>query len=286
MADSLKVRTAVGLCLIAGISGLMALDAWSGFGYGAIALCVALTGVGLWEYARMAQSAGPVATAPLVLSGVLYTAVKGLGYQLDPRLHEALPLIAVAGAYWVFFSCLSGAPSLARFRGLCATAFGFFYLPFLGGFALDVRFLDVARVGEAGFYYVITIAKGTDVFAYYFGKFLGRRKIVPSVSPGKTGAGFVGAIVGGVCITCGFAAYTSLGEFLPLALAPGVGIVMALIVVSGDLIESFIKRSAEVKDSAQLLPNFGGVLDIVDSVLVAAPPVHFLLWVLIARSGA
>ena len=160
---------------------------------------------------------------------------------------------------------------------MTASLFGFFYLPFLGGFALDVRFLETAGVGAPGFYYVIAIAKGTDIFAYYFGKLMGRRKIVPSVSPGKTGAGFVGAVVGGAVITTGFCAWTTMGQVLPIAVAPGVGILMALVVISGDLIESFIKRSVEVKDSANLLPNFGGVLDIIDSVLIAAPPVYFVL---------
>ena len=55
---------------------------------------------------------------------------------------------------------------------------------------------------------------------------------------------------------------------------------MSLIVISGDLIESFIKRSVAVKDSASLLPEFGGVLDIIDSVVIAAPPVYFLLLLL------
>ena len=67
-----------------------------------------------------------------------------------------------------------------------------------------------------------------------------------------------------------------------MPLSPGVGIVMALVGISGDLIESFIKRSVEVKDSAQLLPNFGGVLDIIDSILIASPPVFFLLIGLLA----
>jgi CDP-diglyceride synthetase len=276
VADSLKVRTVIGLCLIGAISALMYGDHATGHGYGAIVLCAALTGGGLLEYGRMARNAGPVQDRVLLGFGVLYTLLKGLGYELDERLHLLLPAVAIAFAYTVFFRLLRGSPSMDRYQGMTATAFGFFYIPFLGGFALDVRFLDVAGVGAPGFYYVIAIAKGTDIFAYYFGKLMGRRKIVPSVSPGKTGAGFVGAVIGGAVITCGFQATTAIGDLLPLALAPGVGVLMALIVISGDLIESFLKRSVQVKDSANLLPNFGGVLDIIDSVLIAAPPVFFL----------
>jgi phosphatidate cytidylyltransferase len=287
MADSMKVRTGIGLCLIAGISGLMYLDHSTGHGWGAIALSIALTGLALWEYARMTGAFG-VPMKTLIVFGLAYTTVKGLSYEVDPKFAQLLGPIAILFMYGVFFSLLRGAPSKKRFHGMTATAFGFFYIPFLAGFSLDARFIETGLqgvpvgVGEAAFYYVIAIAKGTDIFAYFFGKTMGRRKIIPSVSPGKTGAGFVGALVGGTVITAGFCHFTSLGSVLPMPLSPGVGIVMALVGISGDLIESFIKRSVEVKDSAQLLPNFGGVLDIIDSILIASPPVFFLLIGLLA----
>lgn len=275
MADSLKVRTAIGLCLIVAIASLMGFDHWSGHGYGAIGIAVLLVAAGLVEYGRMAEGAGPIAKRTLMVFGVAFVVLKGLAYELDERLHLLEAPLAMAFAYTVFFGCLLGSPSLDRFRGMTATGFGFFYIPLLAGFALDARFLP--GVGEAAFYYVIAISKGTDIFAYYFGKTLGKRKIVPSVSPGKTGAGFVGALVGGAVITTGFAAWTPIGTVLPVPLAVGVGILMALVGISGDLIESFIKRSVAIKDSANLLPNFGGILDIIDSILIAAAPTYFLL---------
>jgi phosphatidate cytidylyltransferase len=276
MADSVKVRTTIGAILIAAIVGLLSLDHWTGHGYGVIILATSLTAAGLLEFTRMVAPMGPGPAASLVLAGAAYTAAKGLGYELDARLHQALAPIAIVYAYALFFAALKGAPTLPRFQGLCAAAFGFFYIPYLGGFALDARFEDPS-VGEAAFMYVVAIAKGTDICAYFAGKSFGRTKVVPSVSPGKTTAGFVGAVVGGALITCAFARWSSLGGLLPLPLAPGVGIVMALVVISGDLIESFMKRAAAVKDSAKLLPGFGGVLDVVDSVIIAAPVVAWTL---------
>ena len=105
------------------------------------------------------------------------------------------------------------------------------------------------------------------------------------MSPGKTTAGFVGAVAGGALITSAFAAWSPVGALLPLALAPGAGVLLALVVISGDLIESFIKRSVAVKDSAKLLPGFGGVLDIVDSVMIAAPAVYGLFFLLSLRAA-
>lgn len=282
MADSIKVRTTIGSILIVAISGLVYLDHWSGHGWGAITLAVLLVAAGLGEYARMAGTLAPVPTKALVAAGAAYMILKGLAYELDPRLHAFQGPLVIAFAYGLFFLSLRGAPSEERFRGLALTAFGFFYLPFLGGYALDARFLEVAvpdmpAVGGAAFFYTIAVAKGTDIFAYFSGKLLGKTKVVPSVSPGKTVAGFVGAVVGGAVITGAFSHFSSLGQVLPLRLAIGAGMLMALVVISGDLIESFIKRSVAVKDSASLLPNFGGVLDIVDSVVIAAPCVVFLL---------
>lgn len=277
VADSVKVRTAIGACLIAAIVGLLALDRVTGHGWGVVVLCTLLTAAGLREFSLMAAAVGPVPGWSLVAAGAGYTALKGVGHELqDPRLHALLAPLAVLYAYGVFFACLRGAPSLERFRGVTATAFAFFYLPFLGGYALEARFADPA-VGEAAFFYVVAIAKGTDICAYFAGKSLGRTKVVPSVSPGKTQAGFVGAVVGAALITCAFSAWSSLGTLIPLPLAPGVGIVMSLVVISGDLIESFMKRSAAVKDSAKLLPGFGGVLDVVDSVVIVAPVVVWTL---------
>jgi len=283
MADSMRVRIAIGLPLIGAIVGLLAADRATGHAWGVVTIAVLLVGAGLVEFGRLAQSVGPVPTAGLALAGAVTVAIKGLAYELDPRLHALVPAVAVACAYALFFRALRGAPDGERLRGLTATVFGFVYVAFLGGFALDVRFLP--GVGEAGFFYVVAIAKGTDICAYFAGKLLGKTKVVPSVSPGKTVAGFVGAVLGGAGITCLFAAFSPLGAAVPLPLAPGVGALMALVVISGDLIESFIKRAAAVKDSAALLPNFGGVLDIVDSVVIAAPPVYFLLAGLTALRG-
>ncbi|MGE0713236.1 MAG: phosphatidate cytidylyltransferase [Planctomycetota bacterium] len=290
MADSIKVRIAIGSVLIVAISGLIYLDHATGHGYGAIGIGTLVIAAALLEFGRMAATVAPVPTRTLALCGALYALLKGLGYELDPRLHHLTAPLVVAFLYAVFFLALRGEPREERLRGLALSVFGFVYLPWLAGFALDARFIAAAApgyppVGEAAFFYVIAIAKGTDICAYFAGKLTGKTKFVPSVSPGKTVAGFVGALAGGVLITAAFVQFSALGQVLPWPLVPGVGLVLALVVVSGDLIESFIKRSVAVKDSAALLPSFGGVLDIIDSIVIAAPPVYFLLRALPLLTG-
>jgi phosphatidate cytidylyltransferase len=277
-------RTAIGSVLILIVVGLFAIDEVTGHGYGVILLATGLVTAGLREYAVLARGAGPVsapvAVALMVLGGS-YVALRGLGHELDPRLHLLGTPLALVGAYALFFSCLRGTPSVERFRGLALVCFGFFYVAFLGSYAVELRYVD-PRAGTAAFIYVVAIAKGTDIAAFFSGKAFGRTKLVPSVSPGKTTAGYVGAVCGAVLITILFVELSALGDLVPLPLAPGVGIVMALVVISGDLLESFMKRSAEVKDSARMLPGFGGVLDIVDSVIIAAPAVYYLLYAITA----
>jgi phosphatidate cytidylyltransferase len=277
-------RSAIGACLIAFFVGLLLVDRATGHGWGVLALVGILVGAALREYVLILADVAKVPST-LVLAGVAFVICRGLSHELDPRWGLLQAPVAIGFAYLVFFLSLRGAPSVERFRSLTATAFGFFYVPVLAGYALDIRFLD-AEVGPAAFLYLIAIAKGTDICAYFSGKAFGRTKLVPSVSPGKTTAGFVGAVAGGALITALFAWLSPVGRLLPLAVAPGAGVLLALVVISGDLIESFLKRSVEVKDSAKLLPGFGGILDIVDSVMIAAPPVYALFFLLDLRAGA
>jgi phosphatidate cytidylyltransferase len=114
--------------------------------------------------------------------------------------------------------------------------------------------------------------------AYLVGSWIGKHKMVPQISPGKTWEGFVGAI--------GFSLLASLGlkALLPIQLsvlrwndALVLGFVLSIAAVFGDLAESLLKRGTSVKDSGHALPGIGGVLDLIDSLLFAAPILFFFL---------
>ena len=120
---------------------------------------------------------------------------------------------------------------------------------------------------------ILITVKFTDIGAYFGGRALGRHKLIPWLSPGKTWEGLAcGMVVAGLIAT----AFVPRVANLSLGKAFLFGIVIGGIGQLGDLLESLMKRDAEVKDSSQLIPGFGGVLDVIDSPLLAAPFAYIL----------
>jgi phosphatidate cytidylyltransferase len=171
------------------------------------------------------------------------------------------------------------------------SAFGILYLGGLLGFIVLLRLVGggaTSRDGTMGMLALISLiatVKMSDTGQFWVGRSLGRHKLAPVVSPGKTWEGAVGGVL--------FAVGTSWVVFTVVAdtiVGPGLvdsplmivlfGVVVAAAGIVGDLGESMIKRDAGVKDSSNWLPGFGGVLDMLDSLLVAAPVV-FLFWVVV-----
>jgi phosphatidate cytidylyltransferase len=141
------------------------------------------------------------------------------------------------------------------------------YLGLLGTFILGVRIDGGPWVLLA---FVFTV-KFSDIGAYTFGKLFGRHKLSPRVSPKKTWEGLAGAIFVAALVSVAFAA--GLG-IMKLWLAPLFGACMGGIGQLSDLAESMLKRDAQQKDSSNRVPGFGGILDVVDSLLFAAPAAY------------
>ncbi|MGB5011964.1 MAG: phosphatidate cytidylyltransferase [Candidatus Dechloromonas phosphoritropha] len=130
---------------------------------------------------------------------------------------------------------------------------------------------------------VLAVVWMADVAAYFSGRAFGKRKLAPSISPGKTWEGAIGAAVGvvlyGLALRIGFA-------FAPVSLPLWVFCLLGVTAVSvvGDLFESMLKRQAGIKDSSNVLPGHGGVLDRIDSLTSTLPVVAFL-WLLLRGHG-
>lgn len=118
-----------------------------------------------------------------------------------------------------------------------------------------------------------------DTAAYFAGRAFGKRKLAPMISPGKTLAGLVGALLAAAIWGAVLGHYQVLPG-LSLLVTVAVYVLVAIVSVAGDLAESAVKRQAGVKDSGQLLPGHGGVLDRIDSLIAAAPVFVALLWLL------
>ncbi len=125
---------------------------------------------------------------------------------------------------------------------------------------------------------VMLLVWGADIGAYFFGRRFGKRKLAPRVSPGKSWAGLFGGLLSSLCIALGLAVYFSVPANQIVAVLLGAAVVV-LFSVLGDLTESMFKRQLGIKDSSQLLPGHGGILDRIDS-LTAAVPVFVLLLLL------
>lgn len=158
------------------------------------------------------------------------------------------------------------------------------YVPGLLGYVLRLRALDApavvlgqaGRTFPAGMCWLVTlmlVVCGMDTAAYGFGKAFGRRKLCPSISPGKTVEGAIAGLLAALAITA------AAGHWLGLPLYHGVILGLSLGVVGqlGDLFESMLKRRAGVKDSGAVLPGHGGILDRFDSLLFTAPLAYFYL---------
>ena len=145
-----------------------------------------------------------------------------------------------------------------------ANYFSVIYLGLLSGFCPAVR-IDFGLWPLLMFIFVV---KSADIAAYAIGTPFGRHKIAPEISPGKTAEGMAAAAVAAVVVAVCFAVSSGIMNWQPAAI---FGLSFAFIGQAGDLLESMMKRDAEQKDSAEMVPGFGGILDIVDSPLAAAP---------------
>ena len=164
--------------------------------------------------------------------------------------------------------------------GLAAECLAVLYVGGLLAATAQLRWLDRGEAGYLAIGSLIAAAKCGDTGAYLTGRAFGRRKMIPAVSPGKTWAGAAGAVAwaaGGVCLWLWLAgpAFGRPAVIWPRAVA--FGAVVGLAGLLGDLVESVLKRDAGVKDAGSLLPGMGGVLDVLDSLLIAGP-LAALLW--------
>jgi phosphatidate cytidylyltransferase len=172
-----------------------------------------------------------------------------------------------------FFSRSNTAGILA----ISTTLFGLMYVPWLLNFIQKIIFFP--RVdGHIYLLYFVLITKFSDTGAYAVGSLIGRHKMIPRISPGKTWEGFGGAIVVSTAASLVFAHF--LGHKMAgmnWIHATILGVVLSVAAVVGDLIESLFKREAGVKDSGHLFPGIGGILDLLDSLLFNAPIMYLYL---------
>lgn len=296
----LRWRLLLGTVLIAGLVGLCWLD-WRaerpGIWLLPLAIVAALLGAG--ELLAMFRKRGNEPLAWVIelgtLTTVLAAAIPGLWTDAAATPFRGVAWIAIGLAVSLL---VAFAGELRRFDGarrstveLALAVFAIAYVGGLVGFLVQLRLFGVdGRLGMFALISMIATVKMSDIGQYTAGRLFGKHKLAPVVSPGKTWEGLAGGFVfaGFTCLVLFYWGYDWLGLpwsghwggsawwMLPLS---SVVYAAALTVagVTGDLTESMLKRDAGVKDSSSWMPGFGGVLDLLDSLLGAAP-VAYVFW--------
>lgn len=165
---------------------------------------------------------------------------------------------------------------------ISTTLFGLMYVPWLLNFIQKINYFpDIRGVDVQGNFYVlyfILVTKFSDVGAYCVGSLIGKHKMIPRVSPGKTWEGFGGAIVVSTLVSLAFVHFAGHRLYgMNHMHAVILGVILSTSAVIGDLIESIFKREAGVKDSGKFFPGIGGILDLLDSLLFNAPLMYLYL---------
>jgi phosphatidate cytidylyltransferase len=284
----LKHRLIFGALMTVLFSGLVLLDGWFDGSLTASAaddrqvqatlLMVLVAGVvslGGLELTKLAGSKGLVVLNPASIIGLILLAtawywprVFSVPHGIYLSMATALTLAAIVLVQHVRF----GVNGVLVNCGI--SCFCLLYLGLLGSFILGIR-IDGGLWEFLAFVFVV---KSSDIGAYTFGKLFGRHKLAPRVSPGKTWEGLGGAVTFAIIVSFAFALGSGI---MGVWLAPVFGAAMAVIGQLSDLVESMLKRDAQQKDSSNRVPGFGGILDVVDSPLFAAP-VAYLFFAAVA----
>lgn len=255
-------RIVVAAVLLPGVLFVVHLGGWWLF---ALALAGGL--VALHELYTMARS-----LRPLVLAGYAGLVLMLLGIQLGGPVWALGGLLATVFVAFVLFGVADVRPSATAAIG--TTLLGVAWVG--GGLGCLLLVRDLPAHGELAIFTVLFTVFADDTGAYFVGRAVGRHKLAPAISPGKSWEGFVAGTL--VAVLVAFAIlYEDRETFLTISESLVFGAAVALASTVGDLFESAVKRDLGTKDSGRLLAGHGGMLDRLDSLLFAGPAAFYVI---------
>lgn len=225
--------------------------------------------LGLWEFFGLIEARG---LAPYRVTGVVV--MLAIFVEVVTRLDWVGPPLWPMVALVTFTALLLRVGDFgATVPAAALTLLGATYLGALGGTVAGLRLLEPQVLAPWRIVLLLAIVMSSDTVAFFLGSALGRRKLAPGLSPGKTVEGAAGGLAGGVL---GALAVWAAGlPGVPAWHAALLGFAVAVLGMLGDLLESLLKRWAGVKDSGRLFPGHGGMLDRLDSLLFGAPVLYY-----------
>jgi phosphatidate cytidylyltransferase len=258
----LASRILVAAILLPLVIGVVYLGGWWLFGLALVGGLLALHE--LYTIARGLR--------PLVLAGYLGFVLALLGLQLGGMPWLVGGMLSTFVFMFVVFG-LSDVRSSAT-ASFGATILGVVWVGTGIGCLLLVR--DIPEFGFVAVMAVLFTVFAADTGAFFVGRAVGRHKLAPAISPGKSWEGFVGGVATAVLVSF-LVLYVDREDFLSIPESLVLGVAIALASVLGDLFESAVKRDLQVKDSGKLLAGHGGMLDRLDSLLWAGPAAYFVI---------
>jgi phosphatidate cytidylyltransferase len=289
----LRWRLILGATLIAAVALLCWLDYHAARpGIYLLPLALIAAGLGAGELVSMWRDQPHAPRAEVIYGGTLLVVAASALPLVWPKASAAsggpLGLSVLAFAVVVMWSFVAEMRHYEQPGGVAnrvaLATFAVAYVGLLLGFAVQLRMLGGGKAGLMALVSLILVVKMTDIGAYAVGRLVGRHKMTPTLSPGKTWEGFAGGMA--FAIASSFALFQVALPRLELTpdgeRSPGwgwlaFGVAIAVAGTIGDLAESLLKRDAGRKDSSTWMPGFGGVLDLLDSILTAAP-VAYAFW--------
>ena len=265
---SIQTRIFLGSVMIAVLAGLFVLDWFVGNGLIIKIVLAAISIPAILEITNLAYQHECKPLTPIMLIGTIL-----LIFLPFKSIEITAILLFTIVAAQMFRKETKGA-----FTNIAWSLFGIIYIGLFLSFITSIR-IDH---GIGPVILLVAATKASDIGAYFTGMALGKHKLIPWLSPGKTIEGLFGAVIFSIVVTIsicksGIIKYDSVPADLNLPLLILLGMGFALVGHLGDLAESLLKRDAGAKDSAHLVPEFGGVLDLIDSIL----PNGFMLYLIL-----
>ncbi|GAB7229621.1 phosphatidate cytidylyltransferase [Vibrio rotiferianus] len=252
---------------------------------GFIIALTAVTLLGFWEWTQFTESNSRIAALvpAAVVTGLSFLFISPDVTSLNQLAAPHYALLALGFAWWIIASgmAITYPKTTNLWQGSKALrhVFGFLTLiPFLWS-VIILRASDISvdpYHGAKLVLYVCFLVWAADSGAYFAGKSMGKRKMAPHVSPNKTIEGLIGGIIAALIVGWLFAGWFDIQFTSPLHMVI-ITLITVVISVLGDLVESMFKRVSGIKDSSNIIPGHGGILDRIDS-LTAAFPVFALLY--------
>lgn len=269
--------------LTATILGAIALGAllWSPIAFAAVATVI--MGLALDEWLQLTGATRLVSRCVALIAAVLLLVLATA--QREVITLAVVPFSAIAAALWVVITAVLVQPGAVALKLPRAVGIALALLLVVAAWLALMHLLFQGALMLLSVVLIVTIA---DTAAYFAGRAFGRRKLAPHISPGKTWAGVVGGGVAVVLVAVTLWQLSPSAALLSNELFAVNGVLAALFLLAllvamsvvGDLFESLLKRQAGVKDSSQLLPGHGGVLDRIDAMLPVLPAAVVIQWLI------